>query len=94
MSLGAVCDNQTITVRSKPGGGTYYAGSKGYAAGMRYTAVGSTHYPAVNTCEKFQLANNQWTNLPNMKEARYYFNPCQIQKMIGRKQKQKRNLGN
>jgi len=43
---------------------------------MRYTAVGSTHYPAVNTCEKFQLANNQWTNLPNMKEARFNFNPC------------------
>ena len=33
-------------------------------------------YTAVNTCEKFQLANNQWTNLPKMKEARYCFNPC------------------
>ena len=78
MSLVAVCDNQTITVSSKPGGGTRYAGSNGYAAGygMVYTAVGSTSYPAVKTCEKFQLPNNQWTNLPSMKEARSRFNPC------------------
>ena len=77
MSLVAVCDNQT-TVSSKPGGGTRYAGSNGYAAGygMVYTAVGSTSYPAVNTCEKFQLPNNQWTNLPSMREARSHFNPC------------------
>ena len=77
MSLVAVCDNQT-TVSSKPGGGTRYAGSNGYAAGygMVYTAVGSTSYPAVKTCEKFQLPNNQWTNLPSMRAARSHFNPC------------------
>ena len=44
--------------------------------GTNYPAVRSINYPAVNTCEKFQLANNQWTNLPNMREARGYFNPC------------------
>ena len=77
MSLVAVCFNQE-TVSNKPGGGTRYAGSNGYAAGygMVYTAVGSTSYPAVKSCEKFQLPNNQWTNLPSMNEARWYFNPC------------------
>jgi len=68
--------NQEI-VSNKPGGGTYYAGSKSYTAGngMSYT-VGSTRYPAVKSCEKFELPNNKWTALPDMREARAYFNPC------------------
>ena len=34
-----------------------------------------TNY-AVNSCEKFQLHTNVWTNLPNMQQPRVYFNPC------------------
>ena len=39
-------------------------------------SVGSNPYPAVKTCEKFDMANNRWGPLPDMKEARSCFNPC------------------
>ena len=83
MFLVAVSFNQT-TVSSKPGGGTHYAGSNSHTAGngMNHSAVGSTNYPAVKSCEKFQLLNHTWTALPDMREARGSFNPCMFGSLI------------
>lgn len=45
-------------------------GSKASLAGMAYSAL--------KECEKMNLSDCKWTALPDMKEERCYFNPCEF----------------